>query len=225
MLRAITFDAFGTVVDTGRDVLIQVAHAATQDLRPSLDPEDLLAAWDRYFFTADQEPFLTLRQVTEDALAKAFADFHLEADPAPYIEMLDAKWAEARAYPEVRDVLATLDGVPRAIVSNADHAMLVGILDRNRLRFDAVVTSESVGSYKPRPRIFEVALGSLRAQPADVLHVGDSLQADVEGAGRLGLRTVWVNRHALHRGPADPTPDFEIPDLRGLPEIVARLRS
>lgn len=224
MLCAVTFDAFGTVVDTGREVLIQVARAATEDLRPSLDPEELLAVWDRYFFTTEPERFLTLRQVTEDALAKAFADLHLEADTAPYLEMLDAKWAEARAYPEVRGVLAALDGVPRAIVSNADHAMLLGILERNGLRFDAVVTSESVGSYKPRPRIFEVALDRLRVRPEDVLHVGDSLQADVEGAARLGLRTTWVNRHGLRRGPADPAPDFEIPDLRGLPEIVAGLR-
>jgi len=56
-----------------------------------------------------------------------------------------------------------------------------------------------------------------------VIHVGDSLVADVQGASRLGIRTVWVNRGGLHRGPADPEPDAEAHDLRELPAIVERL--
>src|SRR5207245_10909535 len=57
----------------------------------------------------------------------------------------------------------------------------------------------------------------------DVVHVGDSLVADVQGASRLGMRTVWVNRGGLHRGPADPAPDAEAHDLRELPAILERL--
>ncbi len=220
MIRAVTFDAFGTVIDTGRDVLIQVARAAVEDLRPRLAPETLLEVWDRYFFGAEPERFLTLREVTEDALAKAFADFGIEGDTEPYIEMLDRKWSEAKAYPEVRDVLRSLDGVPRAVVSNADHAMLMDILTRNGLRFDSVVTSESVQAYKPRPRIFEVALQALGRPPGQVLHVGDSLRADVEGAQRLGMRTAWVNRTGFRRGATDPKPDFELPDLSPLSRIL-----
>lgn len=224
MIRAVTFDAFGTIVDTGRDVLIQVARAAAQDHRPGLDPEELLAVWDRHFFGAEYEGFLTLREVTEDALGKAFADLGIDAETAPYIEMLDRMWLQAKAYPEVRAVLASLDGVPRAVVSNADHDFLKGILARNGLAFDAVITSEFAQTYKPRPRIFEMALRALAVEPTEVLHVGDSLPADVEGAKRLGMRTAWVNRAGLRRGPADPVPDFELRDLRPLPEIVERLR-
>ena len=114
--------------------------------------------WDRHFFGAEYEDFLTLREVTEDALGKAFADVGIDAETAPYIEMLDRMWLQAKAYPEVRPVLASLNGVPRAVVSNADHEFLKGILARNGLRFDAVITSEFAQCYKPRPRIFEMAL-------------------------------------------------------------------
>ena len=43
------------------------------------------------------------------------------------------------------------------------------------------------------------ALGELALEPFDVapeaaLHVGDLAQADVWGAGRLGFRTVWIDR-------------------------------
>jgi len=223
MVRAITFDAFGTLIDTGRDVLIRIARSVCDDQRPSLDAEALLATWDRHFFAAETAPFLTLAEITEDSLAKTFREYAIDASPAPYVDRLVALWREAKAYAEVPRVLDTLDGVPRAVVSNADHEFLLDILQRNALRFDAVITSESAQTYKPRPRIFEAALESLRVRPEDVIHVGDSLVADVQGASRLGMRTVWVNRGGLHRGPADPAPDAEAHDLRELPAIVERL--
>ncbi len=225
MIRAVTFDAFGTLVDTGREVLIQVAGAACADHRPGLDPAALLEVWDRYFFGGETDTFLTLREVTTDALARAFADFGIQADPEPYIETLDALWLQAKAYPEVPAVLASLDGVPRAVVSNADHEFLKGILRRNGLRFDAIVTSESARTYKPRPRIFEMALDALQARPDEVVHVGDSLVADVEGAARLGMRTIWVNRSGLRRGGTDPVPDHEVESLAPVPAIVRSLRA
>ncbi len=204
--------------------MIQISRSACEDHQPTLDPEALLATWDGYFFSAETETFLTLAEITEDSLGKAFRDHRIDADPGPYVDRLVALWRQAKAYAEVPRVLEALDGLPRAVVSNADHAFLQEILDRNRLRFDAVITSESAQAYKPRPRIFEAALESLRTRPNDVVHVGDSLAADIAGASRLGMRTVWVNRAKVRRGPGDPMPDAETPDLTGLPAIVTRLR-
>ncbi len=223
MIRAVTFDAFGTLIDTGRDVLIHVSRAVCQDLRPDLPPEQLLETWDRYFFGAEAETFQSITENTEDSLARAMADFGMEGDPHPYVEMLVRMWSHAKAYPEAPSVLARVDGLPRAVVSNADDAFLRDILRKNGLLFDHVVTSEGVRAYKPRARIFEVALERLRVDPREALHVGDSLTADVEGAGRLGIRTVWVNRTGLVRGVSDPRPDHEIPDLNPLPDLLARL--
>lgn len=224
MIRAVTFDAFGTLIDTGRDVLIHVARAVCMDHRPSLAPEKLLETWDRYFFGAEQEPFQTLEDTTDDSLARAMADFGMEGDTRPYVDMLEGMWQHAKAFPETSRVLARVDGLPRAVVSNADDAFLKGLLRKNGLSFDHVVTSESVRAYKPRPRIFEVALDRLRMRPDEVVHVGDSLTADVEGASRLGMGTVWVNRAGLVRGASDPRPDHEIADLSPLPDLLDELR-
>ncbi len=224
MIRAVTFDAFGTLIDTGRDVLIHVARAVCQDHRPSLAPEKLLETWDRYFFNAEYDDFQNLVTTTEDSLAKTMADYGMEGDPRPYIEMLERMWSHAKAYPEAARVLARMDGLPRAVVSNADDAFLKDILAKNGLTFDAVITSEGARAYKPRARIFEIALARLGAEPEQVVHVGDSLTADVEGAGRLGIRTVWVNRAGVVRGASDPKPDHEISDLTPLPELLDSLK-
>jgi 2-haloacid dehalogenase len=223
MLRAITLDAFGTIIDTGRDVLVQVASAACRELAASISGEALLETWDRYFFSAEPEPFRTIEETTEDSLGRAFQDHGIRGDPRPYVEMLTSLWREAKAYPDARPTLERLRGLPLAVVSNADDAFLREILGRNGLHFDVVVSSESVQAYKPRSKIFEVALHALSVPPSEALHVGDSLAADVAGAKRLGMRTVWVNRTNLSRGPGDPSPDFEIPDLGRIPEIIDHL--
>lgn len=225
MLAAVSFDAFGTIIHAGRGALLRVARAVVDDAAVGVPPEAFLATWDRYFFAQDLEEFLLLAEITEDSLARAFVDHGIEADPLLYVEMLEREWQASKPYPEVARVLARLDGVPRAVVSNADDAFLRGILDRAGLRFDVVVTSESARCYKPRPGIFEAALDALRARPQDVVHVGDSLPADVAGAARLGMRTIWVNRTGERRGPADPTPDFEVQDLTEVPAIVEALRA
>ena len=224
MVRAITFDAFGTVIDEGRDVLIGIARKICKEHRPSLRPDALLATWDRYLYSgADSEPFRTLSELTQESLDKTFRDHRIEADPRPYVESLESRWREAKAYPEVPRVLDALDGVPRAIVSDADHAFLEGILKRNRLRFDAEITSESVRAYKPHPQIFRAALKVLGVSPEDVVHVGDSLNEDVAGASRLGMHTIWVNRADVHRTARDPKPDAEVCDLAGLPDMIEQV--
>ena len=59
---------------------------------------------------------------------------------------------------------------------------------------DALITSEEVGVPKPNPRIFQVALERLGAQPAETVLVGDNWQADVLGALAVGIRPLWLNR-------------------------------
>src|SRR2546428_11882313 len=92
MVRAITFDAFGTIIDTGRDVLIRIARAVCDDHQLALDPEALLATWDRYFFGPEGETFLTLEEITEGSLGKAFREHGIEGDPRPYVDDLVSLW-------------------------------------------------------------------------------------------------------------------------------------
>lgn len=59
---------------------------------------------------------------------------------------------------------------------------------------DAWVISESAGVAKPEPRIFQMAAeaGGLTLDGAWM--IGDSAEADIGGAHRLGLRNIWLSR-------------------------------
>ena len=63
--------------------------------------------------------------------------------------------------------------------------------------FDVVVTAERAGAYKPSLRHFVLGLTDLAARdipPARVLHVAQSLRADVRPCNLLGQDVVWINR-------------------------------
>ncbi len=79
-------------------------------------------------------------------------------------------------------------------------------------RFDFVAASARVGFEKPHPEIFRYALHRAGAAPGEVIHVGDHVDADVDGARAIGIDAVLIDRHHRHR------PE-ELPD--GVPIITA----
>jgi putative hydrolase of the HAD superfamily len=103
-----------------------------------------------------------------------------------------------RPYPEVPDVLAVLRerGCALVVVSNWDVS-LHDVLAQTGLRelVDAVVTSAEFGIAKPDPAIFAHALELAGGvSPADALHAGDDVAADVDGARAAGIAAVLVAR-------------------------------
>lgn len=67
-------------------------------------------------------------------------------------------------------------------------------LEFHDLKPAQVFTSEDAKSYKPRKELFELALRGTGSRPKEVLHIGDSLTSDVQGAASSGIRAVWLNR-------------------------------
>jgi len=130
------------------------------------------------------------------------------------------------------EILATLRCTLRVgLCSNFSHSgTALDVLEAGGLRehLDAVVISDAVGIRKPRREIFDEALRRLDLPHSDVLHVGDSLRADVGGAQACGISTVWITRRvqdperSLQKHDGAP-PDHVIEDLSELPGLLARL--
>jgi putative hydrolase of the HAD superfamily len=157
---------------------------------------------------------------------------HLGVPPAsPFAAAeLYARFARGDAYrvfPEVPRVLAELSrrGVPMGVVSNWDDR-LTGVLEDLGLArwLDFVVVSYEVGVEKPHPAIFERALARLGLPPEQVLHVGDRVREDVEGALALGMEALLLVRPDTPEGrkvAAASGGGGDLADLSPLPDLVA----
>lgn len=99
------------------------------------------------------------------------------------------------------DALASL-GINLAIISNWDDR-LQPLLERLGLRkyFETVVVSCETGFSKPSPVIFEHAARKLGLPPESILHVGDSLRDDLQGAETAGFQGRLIERGKTGAGP------------------------
>lgn len=99
--------------------------------------------------------------------------------------------------------------------------------DAGAMRLADVVASTDVGACKPDPRMFEEVVRRLGVSAAEVLHVGDSWDMDVEGARRsgmgaalyLGLRSHYWDPEKLAE--TAPSSDPSVPLLDDLSEVRA----
>jgi putative hydrolase of the HAD superfamily len=125
-------------------------------------------------------------------------------------------------YPDVQPALVELAklGVRLAIVSNWDSRLpdLLRQLDLAR-HFNVFAVSHIEGVEKPHPRLFQIALERLGAEPGEALHVGDLPHFDTEGADAAGVDSVLIQRNGrLSSG----TGRIEIRDFGDLPRIAER---
>ncbi|WP_141434256.1 HAD family hydrolase [Bacillus sp. 03113] len=88
--------------------------------------------------------------------------------------------------------------------------------------FDQIVISGAFGKGKPDPSIFEYALSLMELNKDEVLMVGDNLMTDILGASRVGIKSVWINRHDKERNEVIPT--YEIKHLGELFSIIDSLK-
>ncbi len=102
------------------------------------------------------------------------------------------------------------------VLSNSPcHRMVVERLEEEGIRdlFSTIVTSELVGVVKPHPDIFKEALRSLDVSPEEAVMIGDSLNDDIEGAKRVGMKTVLVGRSSSSLCDAVVTSFDELPEV------------
>lgn len=89
--------------------------------------------------------------------------------------------------------------------------------------FTGAVDAAGAGVAKPDPRIFARLIELAALPAAQILHVGDDAIADVAGAQRAGLGTVWMNRAGAEWPAELPRADHEVADLDALAALVERL--
>jgi 2-haloacid dehalogenase/putative hydrolase of the HAD superfamily len=222
--KAILFDFYGTLVEDDDKTIAAITKAIAAAAPAPIAQRDVDSYWYETFSAmlarSSGKAFLTQRQIELKSLERVVDHFKAKVDAEGLVQSLYDYWGRPTILPEVRGVLGRCP-VPTCIVSNIDTADLQSALRHNRLRFDRTVTSEDCRSYKPAPEMFARACALLGVASCDVLHVGDSVRADVRGAKALGIPVLWINRSGRTAPSGADRPDFASADLTGLLEIVS----
>jgi len=114
-------------------------------------------------------------------------------------------------------------GVRLAVTSNSDGTVAdllrrhewVQVGDGPGVPVEVVTDSGEVGVGKPDPRVFQATLDVLGLPASRVLHIGDSVHYDVDGAAACGLQSV-------HMDPFGVCASTDHPHVRTLAELLDR---
>lgn len=213
------FDAYGTLYDFNSAV---ARHRAAIGARA----EALTGMW-----RDKQIQYTWLRnsmgtydkfwQVTGEALDHCLMAQGIAASDVR--EKLLSAYLALAPFPEVPATLDRLKGAGRrlAILSNGNPEMLDPMVRASGLadRFEAVLSVDAVGVFKPDPRVYRLVEARLGVAPDRVCFLSSNCW-DAHGAAHFGFRTVWVNRM---NAPDDGLPGrlaAQIEDLSKLPSLL-----
>ncbi|MGD9924438.1 MAG: haloacid dehalogenase type II [Pseudorhodoplanes sp.] len=217
--KACVFDAYGTLFD-----FASAARSCRDEIGD--DFEKLTVLWrDKQlqytWLRAAQERHADFWQVTGDAL-----DFALETlalQKAGLRDRLMSLYLALDAFPEAPALLGRLKaaGLGLAILSNGTPRMLQAVVENARLDglFDAVLSVEDVGIYKPSRKVYQLAVDRLGV-PKEKICFLSSNAWDAYAASAFGMQVVWCNRYGQRPERLPGNPDDEIRSLDALPALL-----
>jgi HAD superfamily hydrolase (TIGR01662 family) len=235
-IKAVLFDLFDTLM------LIEHDHAF---YRPSLSraheflvqngvdvsfdvfEDAYVAARDALYAEADarmEEPHFNLR--VANALGSLGYDFDVSSSVVRGATLAFCKefMRYVRVDENAKDVLSELRGKCKlGIVSNfAIPECVFRLLQKHGMDmfFDVVVVSGAVNKRKPSPEIFQKALEKLGVDASEAVFVGDTVDADIQGAKNLGMKTIFIERRSQKEA------EYTCPDqtIKNLNQLTATLK-
>ncbi len=217
--EALSFDCYGTLIDWETGIW-EALRSWSEGAGAMADREALLAAFARHETRVQTEnPEMPYPEVLASVIKAAAADLGARCSDGDAARF-GASVADWPAFPDSAPALAYLKGhYTLVILSNVDRQSFKASNARLGVEFDAIVTAQDVGSYKPDSRNFEALLEAMRrlgVAKDRVLHTAESLYHDHVPAKRIGLATAWIHRRHDQGGFGATAPSREAvaPDFR-----------
>lgn len=190
MIKAILFDLDNTLIDLLKlkQIAIEASVAAMIDAGLKMPRNKIIKAIDKIYKEKGVEYQLVFNDVLKELIGKV--DYKiLAAGISAYRKI---KSAHLDPYPEVLPTLIELirRGYKLGIISDAPKLQIwTRLCDAKLQHFFEIVISAEDTEKKPSKLPFKLALKTLKLKPEEVLMVGDSLEKDIIGAKKLGIKS------------------------------------
>ena len=224
-VSCLTFDIFGTVMDLAGSL----AGPAGEFLAANgseMTGEAFYAEWrERQRIEQYQDNLLmlghsgyleTCRRAFVYCLKKHNVSYTAEA-----IQEFMKVYKGLQPYGDAIEGLRSLAGRYKLVaLSNGEQWYLEELLGNTvPVRFDAIISVDQVGAFKPSPGIYRKAVQRLRREPGEIMMVA-AHAFDILGAQACGFKAAYVNRYNLPTEDSEYQPDIIVDDFI---ELAARL--
>ncbi len=218
-IRTLTWDIGGTVFDWHHSIKEEVAkraevHGATVDLAAFAN------TWRRRMFEELQRVRTgDLPRMNADALHRMVLDELAEQYPAleysaADLDDLNQVWHRLHVWPDAPQALHRLrERYTVVVLTVMSMAIAVNSSKHNGVAWDAIISCEFLGHYKPEAESYQGALKLLGVDPGEAIMCA-AHPGDLRPAMAAGLRSAYVPRPGEwgegNDGNLSPRPDFDI---------------
>jgi 2-haloacid dehalogenase len=220
--RAVVFSGYGTVFDSIGAVLR--AEDALGDRAGPLARLWQAKRFEYAWLSTITGRRIDLWEVTGEALDHALAAMGFGRNALLRARLMQGQ-LQAPPFPDIRPVLQALKrtrGRQVGLLSNASATMLTAAAKAGELYplFDALISAEPTGLFKPAPEVYALAPARFGVAPAEIAYVS-AHPWDVAGAAAAGLTAVWLNRDGARGEFAWAPPVETIAAPAALPALLA----
>jgi 2-haloacid dehalogenase len=229
--KVLTFDCYGTLIDWEGGV-----YTATQAMRAagglSITRDQQLEAFGRHETVVQSEnPGMLYPDILTETHRRMVADLGATNMTEEDHVLFGGSMPYWPAFEDSADSLRRLKKhFKLVILSNVHRAGFAASNRRLGVEFDAIVTAEDVGSYKPNPANFDAviaAVAKLGHGKDEILHTAESLHHDHVPAEDAGLTRCWIYRRhdqdgfgATHVVEREVKPEFVFPSMAAFADAV-----
>jgi len=239
-VRAIVFDFVNTLVPLREAEFLRILQGVYEYVHPAAPHVPFDAFVQHYVYIRDEQYARNLPELRENDFYERMATLwrRLTATPPNPKRVYDMMMHYAFAFEKAVVPAPYLNPLLRqlsqqyllAVLSNYPYTPCVHrVLNRHGLSryLSCIVVSADVGIVKPNPDLFQITLYQLGVSPDEAVYVGDDSCADVVGASRAGMRSVYtrewrVEPDPCENNPSDASPVARISSLTELPDVLIR---
>ena len=199
ILKAVTFDVFGTVVDWRTSIAREVESLAVKK-KFAVDGQRFADAWRKLYQPSMTEvrdgkvPWTVLDDLHRMNLLQVLETFGIDQLAEEEIEHLNRAWHRLDPWP---DAVAGLQRLKQHYIigtlSNGNVALIVNMAKFSGLPWDVVLGAEIARHYKPQPEAYLKSAEILGLEPRECMLVA-AHNGDLAAAGRCGFQTAFVPR-------------------------------
>lgn len=224
MIKLLLFDIDNTLLDFKKCAKFAMDKAFDDwNIKPKSGYFEIFMQANNEFWDQLEKGYITRDELYKRRWAKVFDIIGIEdADPIAFekdfVKNLYKSHDKVNGVDEILEYLSKK--YKMVIVSNSSYEEQKSRLKEADLLkyFDEIFTSEEVGHPKPQVEFFNFVknnVGDIREE--EMLIIGDSIKADINGGINAGIKTCWFD---FLKEDKDHPADFTIKDLLDLKEIL-----
>ena len=224
-VHTLTFDLFGTVLDLAGSLMPHIDDFLSKRESP-IDAAGFWAQWRlRQRVEQYQDTLLMLGHSGYLTACKYAFIYTLRSNNISFthdeVEEFMQVWQQLKPFDDAVSGLHRLKGHYKLVGLSNGEPWYLDHLVKNRIKFDfdAVISVETAGAFKPHPGVYRKAARILESEVGELMMVA-SHSFDIMGARACGYRGAYVNRYGLPMEETPYQPDIMTVDFEQLADYL-----